>query len=71
VLSDPGVLASKTGALILPGLVQTYTLVTLWQAPSGAQIAIATLGAPTSATRYADTRAIIAALPSDVPDLAS
>lgn len=67
---DSGVIGSKTGTLIISGdVVTTYTLGSLWQAPSGDRVALATLGGPTDADRLADNRAMVAALVADFPYL--
>lgn len=67
ILGEPGIVAGKTGS---HAGNKMFNLATGWVAPNGQTVAIVVLGSPSNAQRYKDTRAIIAALPRDFPELA-
>lgn len=71
MISATGVIGSKTGSLTGSGdwPSDTYNLGTLWQAPGGQKVAVVNMYGASSAARYDDTTAMIAALPTDFPYL--
>jgi D-alanyl-D-alanine carboxypeptidase (penicillin-binding protein 5/6) len=68
ILGEPGIVAGKTGS---HAGKRMYNLATGWRAPNGQTIVIVVLASTSNAARYKDTRAIIAALPHDFPELAA
>jgi D-alanyl-D-alanine carboxypeptidase (penicillin-binding protein 5/6) len=68
ILGEPGIIAGKTGS---HAGNKMFNLATGWRAPNGQTIAIVVLASPSNEARYNDTRAIIAALPHDFPELAA
>ena len=68
ILGEPGIVAGKTGSHAGKSM---YNLATGWRAPNGQTIVIVVLASTSNAARYKDTRAIIAALPHDFPELAA
>ncbi len=68
ILGEPGIVAGKTGSHAGKSV---YNLATGWRAPNGQTIVIVVLASTSNAARYKDTRAIIAALPQDFPELAA
>ena len=69
MLSVTGVKGSKTGSLSGGAYPTTYSLGTLWTTTGGKDIALYTMFSGTSADRYTDVNAMIAALPTDFPYL--
>lgn len=67
-LGEPGIVAGKTGSHVGNNM---YHLAVGWLAPNGQTIVIVVLASTSNAARYKDTRAIIAALPQDFPELAA
>lgn len=67
MLGEPNILGAKTGSHVGKNI---YNLVVAWRAPNGQTIVAVVLGAADNPSRYADMRAILAALPHDFPDLA-
>jgi D-alanyl-D-alanine carboxypeptidase len=68
MFADAGIVGGKTGTLTTGGA--TYNLTVLWRAPNLDVVALTIFGSSSDAQRYADMRALIAALPGDYPDLA-
>jgi D-alanyl-D-alanine carboxypeptidase (penicillin-binding protein 5/6) len=68
ILGEDGIVAGKTGS---HAGNKMFNLAVGWLAPNGQTIAIVVIGSPSNAARYKDTRAIIAALPRDFPELAA
>lgn len=65
-LGEGGVIGAKTGSHFSNGI---FNLVTAWRAPNGQTIVGVVLGSTSNPARYADMRALIAALPQDFPAL--
>lgn len=60
-----GIVGGKTGTLGM------YNLTVLWEAPNGHMIALTTMGDTSDANRYTSMSALLAALPTDYPTLAT
>ena len=71
MLAETGVLGAKTGSLFGGGYPTTYSLGVLWSSVGSKLVAIMNLAAPTSADRFADSKAMIASLPTDFPYLSA
>lgn len=61
--SDAGVQGGKTGTLTSPPA--TYNLAVYWQAPNGDIVIVTVFRSSSDAQRFADVRAVLAALPVD------
>jgi hypothetical protein len=69
-ISDPTVVASKNGIWIQSGSgIFQYNMVTLWTAPSGREIVIATFGSQSLFAAMLDQRGLMFSLPRDFPYL--
>ena len=67
ILGEERILGAKTGSHFGQGI---YNLVLGWRAPNGQTVVVVLLGSSDNSARYRDMRAILAALPSDYPELA-
>ena len=67
ILGEERILGAKTGSHFGQGI---YNLVAGWRAPNGQTVVVVLLGSSDNSARYRDMRAILAALPSDYPELA-
>lgn len=67
MFSDAGIVGGKTGTLTTGGA--TYNLTVLWRAPNLDVVALTIFGSSSDAQRYADMRALVAALAMDYPEL--
>jgi D-alanyl-D-alanine carboxypeptidase (penicillin-binding protein 5/6) len=68
LLGEDHILGAKTGSHVGKSI---YHLAVGWRAPNGQTIVAIVLGSPSNAARYADMRAILAALPQDFPELSA
>ena len=68
VLEEDRVIGAKTGSHLGNKI---FNLAGAWRAPNGDTIVIVNFGSANNEARYDDFRAIVAALPSDHPELAS